>query len=118
MTDQASLDRLIADAQRELDAAIRWAATAMPESPLAMKVRDRERIRHAEIELDALRDPVAEDPETPAERRAALMSAMEGGYAAPEDFGLDDAPGCEGFAGENAWGPCARCGERLEDHDA
>ena len=29
--------------------------------------------------------------------------------------GQDD--GCTGFAGENAWGPCARCGRRLEDHE-
>ncbi len=28
------------------------------------------------------------------------------------------APGCDGFTGENAWGPCAECGRRLEDHDA
>jgi hypothetical protein len=27
-------------------------------------------------------------------------------------------PGCDGFAGENAWGPCAQCGRRLEDHAA
>jgi hypothetical protein len=67
---------------------------------------------------DARRRADAEDPETPAERRAALMSAMEGGYAAPEDFGLDDATDCDGFAGENAWAACAECGRRLEDHDA
>jgi hypothetical protein len=60
----------------------------------------------------------AEGRETPAERRAALMHAMEGGTAAPEDFGLDDATGCDGFTGGNAWGPCATCGKRLEDHDA
>jgi hypothetical protein len=60
----------------------------------------------------------AEDRETPAERRAALMSAMEGGYAAPEDFALIDATDCDGFTGANAWGPCAECGRRLEDHTA
>ena len=58
------------------------------------------------------------DEETPAERRAALIHAMEGGTAAPEDFGLDDATDCDGFSGGNAWGPCAECGRRLEDHDA
>jgi hypothetical protein len=57
----------------------------------------------------------AEARETPAERRAALINAMEGGYAAPEDFGLTD---CDGFTGENAWGACAKCGKRLEDHAA
>ncbi len=28
-----------------------------------------------------------------------------------------DAP-CDGFTGENAWGACAKCGRRLEDHAA
>ncbi len=64
--------------------------------------------------LEGLTEPALDD-ETPAERRAALMHAMEGAYAAPEDFGLID---CDGFAGGNAWGPCTRCGKRLEDHDA
>jgi hypothetical protein len=65
---------------------------------------------------EARRKVDAEDPETPAQRRAALLSAMEGGYAAPEDFGPIEA--CDGFRGESAWGPCAECGKRLEDHDA
>jgi hypothetical protein len=59
-----------------------------------------------------------EDRETPAQRRASLMSAMEGGYAAPEDLGPVDATDCDGFVGGNAWGPCAECGRRLEDHTA
>jgi hypothetical protein len=29
-----------------------------------------------------------------------------------------DEPDCDGFTGENAWGACARCGKRLEDHAA
>jgi hypothetical protein len=57
----------------------------------------------------------AEARETPAERRAALINALGGGYAAPEDFGLIV---CDGFRGAHAWGPCAECGRRLEDHDA
>jgi hypothetical protein len=27
-------------------------------------------------------------------------------------------PGCDGFVGGNAWGPCPECGRRLEDHTA
>jgi hypothetical protein len=64
---------------------------------------------------EARRQADAEDPETPAERRAALMSAIDGGYAAPEDFGLDD---CDAFTGGNAWGPSAECGKCLEDQEA
>jgi hypothetical protein len=60
MTDQATLDRLIADAEAELFAAIRWAGTAEQSAPLALKVRDQERIRRAEAELEALRELVAE----------------------------------------------------------
>ena len=55
MTDQATLDRLIADAEAELRAATRWAATADLHASLAMKVKDQERIERARIELDALR---------------------------------------------------------------
>jgi hypothetical protein len=29
-----------------------------------------------------------------------------------------DATECDGFTGGNAWGACARCGRRLEDHAA
>jgi hypothetical protein len=29
-----------------------------------------------------------------------------------------DATDCHGFVGGNAWGACAKCGRRLEDHAA
>ena len=29
-----------------------------------------------------------------------------------------EAPECDGFTGGNAWGACAECGKRLEDHTA
>lgn len=60
MTDQATLDRLIAEAEADLEAAGRWAATADPHAPLALKVKDQERIEHARIELDARRELVSE----------------------------------------------------------
>ena len=66
--------------------------------------------------LEGLTEPAVGD-EAPAERRAALMHAMEGGTAAPEDFDMDEVD-CDGFTGENAWGACAKCGRRLEDHAA
>ena len=56
MTDQATLDRLIADAEADLQAALRWAATADLHAPLALKVRDQERIERTRIELEALRE--------------------------------------------------------------
>jgi hypothetical protein len=28
-----------------------------------------------------------------------------------------DPDHCDGFTGEDAWGPCARCGRTLADHD-
>ena len=56
MTDQATLDRLIADAEADLQGALRWAATADRHAPLALKVRDQERIERARIELEALRE--------------------------------------------------------------
>lgn len=56
MTDQATLDRFIAEAEAELQAAIRWAATADLHAPLAMKVKDQARIERARIELEALRE--------------------------------------------------------------
>lgn len=30
----------------------------------------------------------------------------------------DNAPECDGFAGENAWGECSKCGRKLEEHAA
>lgn len=60
MTDQTTLDRLIAAAERTLDAAIRRANTLHPSAPLADKVADRQRIQRAQVELDALRELVAE----------------------------------------------------------
>jgi hypothetical protein len=56
MTDQATLHALITDAEVELQGAIRWAATTDLHAPLAMKVKDQERIDLARIELDALRE--------------------------------------------------------------
>ena len=56
MTDQATLDRLIADAEADLQAALRWSAAADRHAPLALKVRDQERIERARIELEALRE--------------------------------------------------------------
>jgi len=55
MTDATTLQTLIADAEAGLQAAIRWAATADLQAPLALKVKDQERIERARIELDALR---------------------------------------------------------------
>ena len=56
MTDQATLDAMIADAEAEYQAALGWAATAALHAPLALKVKDQERIERARIELDALRE--------------------------------------------------------------
>jgi hypothetical protein len=56
MTDQSTLERLLSDAEAELRAATRWAATADHHAPLAIKVKDQARIERARIELDALRD--------------------------------------------------------------
>lgn len=55
MTDATTLRTLIADAEAELRAATRWAATADLHAPLAMKVKDQERIERARIELEAMR---------------------------------------------------------------
>ncbi len=55
MTDATTLQSLIGEAEDELKAASRWAATADRHAPLAMKVKDQERIDLARIELDALR---------------------------------------------------------------
>lgn len=55
MTDATTLQTLIADAEAELNAAIRWAATADLHAPLAMKVKDQERVERARIELESLR---------------------------------------------------------------
>ncbi len=33
------------------------------------------------------------------------------------DTATDEEP-CDGFTGGNAWGACAKCGRRLEDHAA
>ena len=55
MTDQMTLQALIADAESDLQAAIRWAATTDLQAPLALKVKDQERIERARIDLDALR---------------------------------------------------------------
>ena len=56
MTDQATLDRLITDAEADLQAALRWAATTDLHAPLVVKVRDQARIERARIELEALRE--------------------------------------------------------------
>ena len=29
---------------------------------------------------------------------------------------VEEVEFCEGFSGDNAWGPCRRCGQRLEQH--
>lgn len=60
MTDATTLQTLIEDAEAELRSAIRWAATADLHAPLALKVKDQERIERARTELDALRELVAE----------------------------------------------------------
>jgi len=70
MTDQTTLDRLIADAEADLTAAHRWAATTDLHAPVAVKAKDQQRIRRARIErarierarieLEALRELVAE----------------------------------------------------------
>ena len=55
MTDATTLQTLIAEAEDDLQGAIRWAATADLHAPLALKVRDQERIDRARIELEELR---------------------------------------------------------------
>jgi hypothetical protein len=55
MTDATTLQALIADAEAGLQAAYRWAATADLHAPLAMKVKDQERVERARIELEGLR---------------------------------------------------------------
>jgi hypothetical protein len=56
MTDATTLQSLIANAEADLKTATRFAATADLHAPLAMKVKDQERIDLARIELDALRE--------------------------------------------------------------
>jgi hypothetical protein len=55
MTDMRTLVSLISEAEADLAAAIRWAETADLRAPLAMKVKDQERVERARIELEALR---------------------------------------------------------------
>jgi hypothetical protein len=63
MTDQATLDAMIADAEADLRAALRWAATTDLHAPHAVKVKDQARIERARIELEALRqlEPEAQE---------------------------------------------------------
>ena len=60
MTNQSTLDALIRDAEQTLRAALRWAGTADPHAPLALKARDQERVERARINLEALRELEAE----------------------------------------------------------
>lgn len=59
-TDQVTLDRLVAEAEAHLEAARRWAATVDLHAPLAVKLNDQARMERARIELEALRELVAE----------------------------------------------------------
>jgi len=78
MTDQATLDTLITEAEADLRAAIRWAETTDLHAPLALKVRDRERIERAEIELEDLRQLEPESwTMTTKDSRSVATSANE-----------------------------------------
>ena len=59
-------------------------------------------------------------PGTRLDRDMGAGVGADGWPAEVAEFleGLTDATGCDGFVGGNAWGACAECGRRLEDHTA
>lgn len=60
MTNAKAKDELLRDAEQTLYAALRWAETADLHAPIALKRRDQERIERARINLEAIRELVAE----------------------------------------------------------